>query len=216
MRLSGIVFIVDDDSAVLDSIGRLVESAGWSVERFSSGRSFLDRVGLESTGCVLLDVRMPELSGLTVQKRLIAESIVLPIVFITGYPDVPAAVQAMKNGAVGFLEKPIAGHVLLEEIEAAVALGVIRQALARERRSVEDRLDGLTPRQRQIFDLLVQGCSNKEIASTLGITARTTEVHRSLCMKRMEASSYAELVRMGMVVRRPYRDDLAENHMTAT
>ena len=194
------VFVVDDDDAVRGALAMLMRSAGLAVEVFASAIEFLDRYERGTEGCLLLDVRMPDMSGLELQERLVEEKIDLPVIIITGHGDVPMAVRAIKAGAFDFVEKPFINDVLLERVQKA--LDVNRQQASRGawQGNVSKRLAMLTPREGQVLEMVVSGLSNKAIASELGITDRTVEIHRAKVMRKMEAGSLAELVRMRLAL----------------
>jgi FixJ family two-component response regulator len=194
------VFVVDDDPSLLRLIRKLLESSGRRVETFGSGQEFLAAYTPERTGCLVLDVRMPGMSGLALQERLAADAISLPILIVTGYGEVPIAVQAMRQGAFDFIEKPFSGQILLERIEAALAEDQRRRKSRVTREEVRRRRASLTPRERQVMDLVVQGKPNKLVGSALGLSPKTVEVHRANVMKKMEAGSLADLVRMSLLV----------------
>jgi FixJ family two-component response regulator len=190
------VFVVDDDASVRKSLGRLINAAGYEAEAFASVGEFLARRPYDGPCCLVLDVRMPGLTGLDLQEALRAAGQRLSIVFITGYRDIPVSVKAMKGGAVDFLTKPV---------DEAVLLGAIRQAVARtqsDRRrlarltEVQSRIKTLTPREAAVFALVVTGMLNKQIGSELGIGEKTVKVHRARVMEKMQAGSFAELVRL--------------------
>ena len=191
-----IVFVVDDDEAVRASVAMLLESVALPVETYASAREFLDVWREERAGCLVLDLRMPGLSGLELQERLAARGSRLPIVFLTGHGDVPDAVAAMRSGAVDFLRKPFRDQDLLDRIQQALELDRGRREAAEERRDLAARLDRLTPREREVLDRVVAGQPNKQIAAELGVSDRTVEIHRSRAMVKMEAGSLAELVRI--------------------
>ena len=193
---TAVVFVVDDDASVRKSLGRLIKTAGYEAEAFASVGEFLARRPYDGPCCLVLDVRMPGLTGLDLQEALRAAGQRLSIVFITGYRDVPVSVKAMKGGAVDFLTKPV---------DEAILLGAIRQAVARtqaDRRQlarlmeVQSRIKTLTPREAGVFALVVTGMLNKQIGSALGIGEKTVKVHRARVMEKMRASSLAELVRL--------------------
>jgi RNA polymerase sigma factor (sigma-70 family) len=194
------VFIVDDDADVLRSMRYLVESIGLPVETFASAQEFLAWFVPELPGCLVLDVRMPGLSGLDLQDQLRERRIEIPVIFITGYGDVPMAVRAMKAGAVEFLQKPVPDQVLLDHIQAAVARDLSRYRANAERREIAARLSGLTPRERQVLDRVAAGVSNREIGEQLGVSPKTVESHRAKVMRKMQATSVLHLVRMLMQV----------------
>jgi len=189
-----IVYLVDDDAAVRDGFTALFRSVGLTVRSFESGEAFLRGIDPGDVGCLVLDVRMPGMSGLELQERLLDRGVALPIVLISAHADVPMAVRAMKSGAVDFLEKPVNEQDLLERVQ-----GCLREA-RRIREDVESmagaraRLDILTPREREVVDLLVKGESSKVIAAQLDISPRTVDVHRSHIMEKLDVRSIAELV----------------------
>ncbi len=194
------VFVVDDDPALLRLIRKLLETNGRKVETFNSAKEFLDRYTPERAGCLVLDVRMPEMSGLALQKRLATDEIALPILIITGYGDVPVAVQAMHQGAFDFIEKPFSGQFLIDRIEAALTEDARRRRTRMTREEVRRRRATLTPRERQVMDLVVQGKPNKLVGVALHLSPKTVEVHRANVMKKMIATSLADLVRMALLV----------------
>ena len=188
------VFVVDDDPAVLRGLRLLMRSVKLNVETYLSAQDFLDDYDPAQPGCLLLDLRMPDISGLELQEILQTRNIPIPIIIITGYGEVPAAVQAMKRGAVDFLEKPFNDQVLVDHIQKAIAEDAqIRQQRA-EQEAVLARLALLTPREREVMDLVIVGELNKVIAPQLGISPKTVEFHRSHIMKKMKVDSVAELV----------------------
>jgi len=190
------VFIVDDDPSVRRSLSRLVRSVGLAAEGFSSAREFLERARLRNPGCLILDVRLPGLSGLDLQKELAAVGNSLPIVFISGHGSIPMSVQAMKAGAVDFLEKPFNDQDLLDAIHAAIERDRRTCRERAERFKVQQRIETLTPREREVFLLVVTGKLNKQIGAELGTTEKTVKVHRARVMKKMHADSLAERVRL--------------------
>jgi FixJ family two-component response regulator len=188
------VFVVDDDPAVLRGLCLLMKSVKLNVETYLSAQEFLDDYDPAQPGCLLLDLRMRGISGLELQEILRTRNIAIPIIIITGYGEVPAAVQAMKRGAVDFLEKPFNDQVLVEKVQKAIAEDAqIRQHRA-EQEAVLARLALLTPREQEVMDLVIAGELNKVIARQLGISPKTVEFHRSHIMKKMKADSVAELV----------------------
>ncbi|MBL8840939.1 MAG: response regulator transcription factor [Planctomycetes bacterium] len=194
------VFVVDDDAALLRLIRKLLETNGRHVETFTSAAEFLAAYRPDRAGCLVLDVRMPGMSGLALQERLATDEIALPILIVTGYGDVPVAVQAMRQGAFDFIEKPFSGQILIDRIEAALAEDARRRRTRMTREEVRRRRVTLTPRERQVMDLVVQGKPNKLVGSALHLSPKTVEVHRANVMKKMEAGSLAELVRMSLLV----------------
>ena len=204
--MPGLVYVVDDDASFRTAIERRLRIAGYEVETYSSAQLLLDRVpAAERPGCILLDVQMPGLSGLELQSRLIELGSILPIVFVTGHADTPTTVRAIKAGAEDFLTKPASSEQLIGAIERALA----RYEALRSQRSKLDsilaHLATLTPRERQVFDLIVRGKINKQIATELGTTERTVKAHRHEVMEKMQVHSLAELVssaeRLGLLDR---------------
>jgi len=195
-RASGLVCIVDDDPSVRQSLARLIKGAGYDVESFVSAREFLARPQPDGAACLVLDVRMPGLNGLELQEALAIAGQRVCIVFITGYGDVLAGVKAMKGGAVDFLTKPVDRRDLLSAIERAVTkAGQARREQARTT-EIQDRMKTLTPREAEVFALVVTGMLNKQIASALGVSEKMVKVHRGRVMEKMRAGSLAELVRL--------------------
>ncbi len=190
------VFIIDDDTAVRDSLRWLVETINLDVETYGSAKSFLDSCDPNRPGCLVLDVRMPGMSGLELQENLIGRGITLPVIVITGYGDVPSAVRAMRQGAVDFLEKPFDDQALLELIQHCVHRDALNRQSEATRREVRKNLAKLTPREREVLDLVVAGNSNKETARCLGVSPKTIEVHRARVMEKMAVTSLAKLAQM--------------------
>jgi RNA polymerase sigma factor (sigma-70 family) len=194
-----IIYLVDDDEALRDSLVWLLESQGFKVEAFASAEDFLRAWRPEFNGCLLLDVRMPGMSGLELHERLRAQYCTLPVIFITGHGDVPMAVAALKKGAVDFIEKPFNDAELLRLVSQCLA----KEQEPRRRRQdaeVSRRLDQLTQREREVLDLIIAGKLNKQIADVLGISIKTVEVHRARVMEKMAAQSLAELVQNVMAI----------------
>jgi FixJ family two-component response regulator len=193
------VFVVDDDQAVRNCVRRLVESVHLKAEAFDSAEEFLRTYDPARPGCLVLDVRMPGMSGLELQQRLANLGYSIPIVMVSGYGDVTVAVRAMKAGAVSFIEKPFNDHVLLDTIREAIERDV--QTRQEQLRAVEiqARIDRLTPREREVMDLLVAGNVSKTVAAKLRLSEKTVEVHRAHVMKKLEAKSIAELVRFAFL-----------------
>jgi FixJ family two-component response regulator len=196
-----IVFVVDDDISVRESLELLIESAGWQPETVESAQEFLARPRTLVPSCLILDVRLPGLNGLELQKRVAIERPHMPIIFITGYGDVPMTVQAMKAGAVEFLTKPIKDDVLLDAIRGAIERS--RAALRRdsEMRALRNCYASLTPRERQVMELVVSGLLNKQVGWELGISEITVKAHRGQVMRKMKAESLPDLVTMAARLR---------------
>lgn len=193
---TSIVFVVDDDISVRESLELLIQSEGWQPETFSSAQHFLSHPQKSVPSCLVLDISMPGLNGLELQKRVVAERPEVPIIFITGHGDVPKSVQAMKAGAVEFLTKPFKDDVLL---------GAVRQALERSRvslgqqaeiKELQDRYASLSPREREVMAMVVSGRLNKQVGGELGISEITVKAHRGKIMQKMKADSLADLVKM--------------------
>jgi FixJ family two-component response regulator len=196
MAVPPLVFLVDDDRSVRKGLSRLLASAGYAVEAFASAREFLAREPYAGPSCLVLDVRMPGLTGLDLQQALAAAGRRLSIVFVSGHADVPMSVKAMKDGAVDLLTKPVDEVDLLRAVERAVAKDVEdlgQEALVTE---IRERVAALTPRETEVFALVVTGMLNKQIAFQLGIGEKTVKVHRARVMEKMRAGSVAELVRL--------------------
>jgi two-component system, LuxR family, response regulator FixJ len=191
-----LVHVVDDDAAVRDSLRLLLESAGLSARTYTSATALLAAVPNLGTGCVLTDVRMPELDGLELQRRLAQFDTRLPVIIMTGHADVPIAVEALKAGAADFLEKPFDDAHLLAAVTSAIAASQRAGEEAAATAEITGRLASLTPREREVLDHLVAGQANKTIAYDLGSSPRTVEVHRARVMEKMGARSLPELVRM--------------------
>jgi FixJ family two-component response regulator len=192
------VFLVDDDASVRRALVRLLKSAGYEVKAFASAREFLEdsRADGDAPACLVLDVRLPGLSGMDLQSELQKRDAILPIIFITGHGDVPTSVKAMKAGAVDFLSKPVQEAALLGAIEQALSRAARDYAERLDREDIRRRMDHLTPREREVMALVARGLLNKQIAFELGTVEKTIKVHRARMMEKMQVSSLAELVRI--------------------
>ena len=202
--MPGLVHVIDDDASFRTAIERRLKLAGYEVETYSSAQQLLDRLpGVEKPGCILLDVQMPGLSGLDLQSCLIERGSILPIIFVTGYADTPATVRAIKAGAENFLTKPASSGQLIDAIERAMTRYESARRQRNELNSFRGLVATLTPRERQVFNLIVRGKINKQIAHELGTTERTVKAHRHQVMEKMQVHSLAELVsnaeRLGML-----------------
>lgn len=204
------VFIVDDDRSVRDAMTRVARGAGYSVEGFSSARAFLNECDSDVTGCMLLDMKMPDMTGLELQSELRDRGLKFPVIFVSGHSDVSTSVRALKAGAVDFLEKPVDPHILLERIRDALEHEALRRQEAEHKREVEQRFATLTPREKQVMALVVTGKSSKSIALALNVSYRTIEGYRPRVMAKMNAHSLPELVAMsrscGFGDESPHRD----------
>jgi FixJ family two-component response regulator len=190
------VFVVDDDEAVRTSLRLLLKSVGLQVETFASAQEFLDQFDPDRAGCLVLDIRMPGMSGLELQQQLNERHSIMPIVFITGHGDVPMAVEAMQAGAVDFIQKPFRDQDLIDRINRALEKDKAMRGSLRERDEIRRRMSQLTPREREVLELVTQGKANKVIAGDLNVSQRTVEIHRARVMEKMGAASLAHLVRM--------------------
>jgi len=191
-----IVFVVDDDISVRESLELLICSAGWQPETFGSAQEFLARPRAPVPSCLVLDISLPGLNGLELQKRVVVERTDVPIIFITGHGDVPKTVQAMKAGAVEFLTKPFSDEALLSGIRQALERSRVALDCEMEMRKLRNCYESLTPRERQVMTLVVSGLLNKQVGVELGISEITVKAHRGQVMQKMKADSFAELVKM--------------------
>ena len=200
IKPSSTVFVVDDDDAMRSSLQWLIESIGMKVETYDSAQGFLDNYHPARAGCLLLDVRMPGMSGLELQKILQAQGICIPVIIITGHGDVSMAVRAMKSGAIDFIEKPFNDEVLLDSIRNAMQKDDALRASQNQTAEVMSNYTHLTPREKEVMSMVTEGRSNKEISSLLNISAKTVEAHRARVMDKMSANSLAKLVRYAIIV----------------
>ena len=201
MKQEPTVYIIDDDEAVRDSLKMLMRSVGQSVETFSSPAEFLEVYDENSPGCIVLDIRMPGMSGLELQSNLNDMHCILPIIFITGHGDVPMAVQAIKDGAMNFIQKPFRDQELLDLINDALKLDTQQRKELLEHKEILRRLSTLTEREREVLHHVVEGKANKVIAADINLSQRTVEIHRSRVMEKMGTKSLAHLVRQVMQVK---------------
>ncbi len=195
------VFVVDDDDAVRDSLKMLMRSVNLPVETFESATAFLEAYDPERLGCLLLDIRMPGMSGLDLRDELDSRRAMLPIIFVTGHGDVPMAVDAMQRGAMDFIQKPFSDEDLLDRIHKALERDAADRKMLRAKREIANRESTLTNRERQVMELVVAGCANKVIAQDLNLSQRTVEIHRARVMDKMKANSIAHLVRMSEAIK---------------
>ncbi len=193
-----VVFVVDDDDAVRSSLKLLLQSAGLAVSTCGTAAEFLSGHDPDQPGCLVLDVRMPDMTGLELQEELSRRGAIIPVIFITGHGDVPMAVEAMQHGAIDFLQKPFRDQDLIGRVRNALAQDERHRAQLSARRTIEARLASLTPREQQVLRLLAQGRSNKQMAGELGVSQRTIEIHRAHLMRKMQAHSVAQLIRMSL------------------
>jgi FixJ family two-component response regulator len=206
LHATPIVFVVDDDDSVRKSLALLIDSAGWQPETFASAQEFLHHPRVVAPSCLVLDVSLPDLNGLELQKRVARDRMDMPIIFISGYGDVPMTVRAMKAGAVEFLTKPLAGDVLVGAIQHAIERS--RNTLDHEEamRTLREGHASLSPRERQVMALVVSGLLNKQVGGELGISEITVKAHRGQVMRKMKADSLAHLVTMAARLHHPVVD----------
>lgn len=196
--LTPLVYLVDDEFAVRDSLELLLESSGQAVKSFESAEDFLASYDPDQPGCLLLDVRMPTMTGLELQEELLRKNITLPIIFISGHAEIPDSAKAFRAGAVDFLEKPFNNEILLQRIEEAIKKDIAFRDQFSEKQQILDRFKHLTTREKEVLTLIVTSHSNKEAAKILDISNRTIDVHRAHIMEKMQADSLAELMVMAM------------------
>jgi FixJ family two-component response regulator len=197
---SQVVFVVDDDASMRDAISRLLNAVGLTVQTFASAREFLNRRLPDVPGCVVLDVRLPGLSGLDLQREMVERGIHIPVVFITGHGDIPMSVQAMKAGAVEFLTKPFRDQDLLDAVRSGIQLDRKEREERAELAKLRDCVRQLTQREQEVMSLVVSGLLNKQIAVQLGTSEKTIKIHRGQVMRKMRANSLADLVRMSQKI----------------
>ena len=197
-QTSGTVYVVDDDEAVRESLSWLISSVGLKVETYASAQEFLDAFDAECPACLIVDVRMPGMNGLELQRRLADKSICLPVIVVTGHGDVQMAVHAMKDGAFDFIEKPYNDQAILDQVQKAIAECANRHSKESSRLEVEEMINQLTPREREVMDKIITGETNKTIAQSLSISDKTVEAHRSKVMEKMQSTSMADLMRKAL------------------
>jgi FixJ family two-component response regulator len=190
------VYVVDDDDAVRDALALLLETAGFAVQGFASAQAFLAVCNAESQGCIILDIKMPEMEGPALHRELLRRGILLPVIFLTAYGSITQSVQAIKAGALDFLTKPVDGNLLLERVREAMSQSVARQEHSEAHRELLARLSTLTTREQEVMALAVMGLTNKEIAIRLDISHRTVEIHRARVMHKTGAASLLALARI--------------------
>lgn len=211
MEAEATVFVVDDDADLRESLGWLLESAGLQFKGYSTAQEFLDDYEPEKPGCLLLDVLMPGFSGLDLQEELRRRGVPPPIIIMTGHARVPMAVRALKGGAIDFIKKPFSDQSLLERVRKAIDLDRRTRQVRMECTKFAELLTDLTPREREVMDLVIAGKPNKIIADDLGISPKTVEIHRGRVMEKLQVESVAELVRLNLLwkANRPERSDSA-------
>jgi FixJ family two-component response regulator len=191
-----VVYVVDDDPAIRSLLSKLVKSIGLPVEAFASSQEFLSSARPEGPACLVLDVRLPGLSGLELQERLVQSGIDIPVIFITGFGNIPQSVRAMRAGAVDFLEKPFENQALLDAVNRALVKSRVSLGHNLELREIHDRVKSLTPREHEVFVRVAAGLANKQVADELALSEKTVKIHRANVMRKMQARTFAELVRM--------------------
>jgi FixJ family two-component response regulator len=192
------VYIVDDDEAVRNSLRFVFKSVGLAATTLPSAQAFLDAYDPDQPGCLVLDVRMPGMSGLALQEQLNLRGAIIPVIFISGHADIPMAVEAIQHGAFDFLQKPFRDQDLIDRAQRALAKDLINRAALKERSRIQERFESLTPRERDVLALMTHGKPNKVMAADLGLSQRTIEIHRAHVMEKTGATSLAQLVRMAM------------------
>ena len=201
MKKNPVVMVVDDDAGVRNAMRSLLKSVGLVAALYPSAQDFLAAYDPTQPGCLVLDIRMPGMSGMELQQQLNLRGAVLPVIFMSGHGDIPMAVEAMQHGAFDFLQKPFRDQDLLDRIQKAIAKDGERRAALGERERIKVHLESLTDREREVMELMTQGKQNKAIAQDLGVSPRTIEIHRARVMEKMHAQSVAELVRMVLDLR---------------
>ncbi len=205
MTITQRIFIVDDDAAIRDSLRMLLEGTGFEVQTYDSAQKFL-KSEIPKDGCVIADIRMPDMGGLELQEQIVARGLGLPVIVITGHGDVPLAVRAMVAGAIDFIEKPFDEERMLSSVRRALRVGLKTHNRREEAKVAQALLALLTPRERGVMDCLVRGCSNKVAAYELGISPRTIEIHRAHVMGKLNVPSLSDLVRISLAAEMPAMD----------
>ncbi|ABC31895.1 Response regulator [Hahella chejuensis KCTC 2396] len=199
--MNQIVYVVEDDEAVRDSLLLLLRAEGYSTKGYSSAQSFLEEEVADLNGCLVLDIRMPGMTGMELHKKLLEMGCALPVIFVTGHGDVAMAVEAMKLGAVDFVQKPYREEDLLEKVKGALAMDAEQKEALRHKEKLRQKIESLTPRELEIMEMMIEGNANKVIAIELNISQRTVEIHRSRVMQKMGTHSLAQLVQMVLAAR---------------
>jgi FixJ family two-component response regulator len=200
-QVTPVVYVVDDDISVRESLELMIATAGWQPQVFASAQEFLSHSRISTPSCLILDINLPDLNGLELQKRIVADDADMPIIFLTGYGDIPMTVQAMKAGAIEFLMKPFSDDVLLGAIQQAIQGSEAALGHAAALRVLRDRYASLTPREREVMALVVSGLLNKQVGGELGISEITVKAHRGQVMRKMKATSLADLVNISARLR---------------
>jgi FixJ family two-component response regulator len=200
-QVTPVVYVVDDDISVRESLELMISNAGWQPQAFASAQEFLSYTRGSTPSCLILDVNLPDLNGLELQRRIVADDADMPIIFLTGYGDIPMTVRAMKAGAIEFLMKPFSDDVLLGAIQQAIQGSQVALDHAAERRALRERHASLSPREREVMALVVAGLLNKQVGGELGISEITVKAHRGQVMRKMQAGSLADLVTMSARLR---------------
>jgi len=195
---NAIVYLVDDEFAIRDALTLLIEAAGFNIQSFESAHEFLDRYDRNRPGCLLLDVRMPSMSGLELQEELCKRDINIPIIFISGHAEVADSAKAFRAGAIDFLEKPFENSVLLERLEEGISKDIYARTERAVRSDIQHRLAQLTPREMEVLQLIISSHSNKESAKILKVSNRTVDAHRARIMEKLQAESLADLMKIAM------------------
>jgi len=201
MKSQPVVYVVDDDDAVRKALSMLIKTAGLAVQAYDSAQAFLDNYSPHQPSCLILDVRMPGMSGMELQEKLINLNINIPIIIITGHGDVPMAVRAVQKGALDFIQKPFEDDMMLERIQKAIEIDTKNREERARQEEIEVRIARLSPREREVMDMLVDGKQTKEIAFHLGLSRKTVDIHRSHVMMKLGVGSVVELVRIGLSYR---------------